>query len=743
MSTEPDATAPTAGPAPVPTSAPPAAHEAEQPTLPGLAVPRRRRRRPGVGGDALRTAATDPVARVVVDVPALHLDRPFDYTVPLTMDAAVRPGVRVKVRFGAQDVDGFVLERVAVSEHEGTLSPIRRVVSDEVVLTDDVLALCRAVADHFAGSLSDVLRLAVPARHARTESEPRVAPAPPSDTDRDTDRDGTTREPTAWAPYAGAAAFLRHVAAGNAPRAVWTALPGRWDPAEPSPTARDGWEHALVDAVRVAHDAGRGVLVVLPDRRDVDRLTRALEDGGLREDSPAVRGSYVRLLADDGAAARYRAFLALSRGEVRIAVGTRAAAFAPVADLGLAVCWDDADASHAEQRSPYPHTREVLALRSELTGCALLLGSHARSVEAQALLASGWAHEISAARPDVRARTPQVRAMTSAELASEGPAAAARIPSAAWRLVRDSLARGPVLVQVPRKGYVPVVACQTCRAPARCTACSGPLGLPAHGGDPQCTWCGRLAARWRCPECAGSVVRSVRVGSERTAEELGRAFPGVPVRVSSSVGAGVVDRVPARPALVVATPGAEPVADGGYAAALLLDAAVMTTGTSLRTRQDALHRWLSAASLVRAQASRGVVMVVGDGDPVVTGALVRWDPAGMAQRDLDERAELGLPPVVRVATVTGDRSAVDMFLPRLALPADASVLGPLDLGEDDAADGVQDTLAGAETTVRAIVRVPRRDGRSLAVALRDGVSQRRARREPGHLVVQMDVTDLV
>ena len=722
----------------------PGAGGPEQLTLPGLAPPRKRARKAGIGGDALVPAENLPVAQVVVDVPAAHLDRTFDYLVPATMDAGAQPGVRVKVRFGAQDLDGFVVSRSDTSGHDGRLSPLRRVVSTEQVLSPETLALCRAVANHYAGSLADVLRLAVPPRHARTEAEPHLT----TDVSLPPARDLSATERNPWAAYGGGEAFLRHLAEGGAPRAVWTALPGRWsgEVADPS-VAREGWEELLVDAVLVARHAGRGALVVLPDKRDVDRLSRALDAAGLVQDAPGhARGHYVRLLADDGVAQRYRSFLALSRGEVSLAIGTRAAAFAPVPDLGLAVCWDDLDQSHAEARSPYPHTREVLALRSELTGCALLVGSTSRSVEAQALLGSGWAREIAASRDVVRARAPRVRAMTSAELAVEGPGAAARIPSAAWRFVRDGLAHGPVLVQVPRRGYIPVVACQQCREPSRCAQCHGPLGLPADGGAPQCTWCGRLAAAWRCSECDGTALRSVQVGSQRTAEELGRAFPGVTVKVSGAgTASGVIDLVTATPALVVSTPGAEPVAAGGYAACLLLDAAVLTFGTGLRVRQDALHRWISAASLTREPAAGGRVMVVGDGDPVVSGALVRWDPAGLAARDLEERAELGLPPALRVGALTGSRPAVEAMLARLSLPDGGGVLGPITVsGAGGPGTPVPAALLGDDSElVRAIVRVPRGQGRALALALKEAVAVRGARRETGHVHVQMDVAELV
>jgi primosomal protein N' (replication factor Y) len=125
--------------------------------------------------------ATDrPVARVVVDVGLAHLDRPFDYLVPAGLSDAAGPGTRVRVRFAGRLVDGFVAERAEASEHAGRLAFLQRVVSAEPVLAPETLELAREVAAHYAGTVPDVLRLAVPPRHARTESEPTLpAPDPP------------------------------------------------------------------------------------------------------------------------------------------------------------------------------------------------------------------------------------------------------------------------------------------------------------------------------------------------------------------------------------------------------------------------------------------------------------------------------------------------------------------------------------------------------------------------------------
>src|SRR5262249_1474495 len=160
---------------------------------------------------------------------------------------------------------------------------------------------------------------------------------------------------------------------------------------------------------------------------------------------------------------RYKRFLAASRGTVRVVIGTRAAAFAPVEDVGLVAIWDDGDDLHAEPRAPYPHARQVLLARAELAGCGALLGGYARSTEAaepQQVSGAGWAHEGSADRETVRRVAPKVQPIGEGQLARDPAAASARLPSIAWQAARAALQEHrPVLIQVPRRGYLPSVAC--------------------------------------------------------------------------------------------------------------------------------------------------------------------------------------------------------------------------------------------------------------------------------------------
>ncbi len=123
---------------------------------------------------------------------------------------------------------------------------------------------------------------------------------------------------------------------------------------------------------------------------------------------------------------------------------------------------------------------------------------------------------------------------------------------------------------------------------------------------------------------------------------------------------------------MIATPGAEPLAD--YAAALLLDGWALLSRPSLRAGEETLRRWLAAAALVR---PGGTVLVHADAALPATQALVRWDPVTFAERDLAERTELGFPPAVRMAAVSGESAAVASVIKSVD-PA-FEILGPVPL----------------------------------------------------------------
>ena len=661
-----------------------------------------------VAAELEASGVPNPVARVRVDSTLPQVDRTFDYRVPAELSEDAVPGARVRVLFNGHELTGYIEERAATTDWTRTsLLPLKSVLSRVPSVAPEIFALAEALADRYASTVANVLRLAVPPRIAAldkryapllpgyesaylgdsapvstsdapesaasehvasesTESGPSTASAASSAaTSIATDPYAWLATPGAPAPfvldspalnpdapdaasvfsdYENGAEFIEDVAAGAATRAVMTVLPGHLE---------HTWADVLATALAAAAASGRGAIAVVPTAKNLDLLEAALA-----ERLPA--DSFVRLSSDSTPHTRYHGFVKARLGQVPVVIGTRAAAYAPVANLGLVVCWDDGDSSLVEQRAPYCHARDVLLLRASAENTAALFAGFSMSSEAARLVRTRWASHVRAPRALVRDYSPRIFSTGSEfELARDPLAAMARIPHLAFEHARRALARGPVLVQVARSGYIPSFSCERCRMPARCGVCSGPLSVVSGSSVPSCSWCGHLAQQWRCSECGFTHWRYSAAGATRTAEELGRAFPNVPV--ISSAGDHVRASVGPEPALVVATPGAEPVAFGGYAAALLLDADKMLRFDSLRAPEAALRRWLNAAALVRPAALEGTVVTTASPSPVEQ-ALVRWDPAWFARQELEERAQTGLPPAVRTAAVTGAEADVRAFM---------------------------------------------------------------------------------
>ena len=291
-------------------------------------------------------------------------------------------------------------------------------------------------------------------------------------------------------------------------------------------------------------------------------------------------------------------------------------------------------------------------------------------------------------RTVVRAAAPQVHVTGESDAR-----AGARLRRARPRGCRAGSSRscarrsshGPVLVHTPRFGYQPALACDDLPRAGALPALPGPLG-PTVGRSRSraAAGAGTVAEPWACPHCQGDRLRAPVVGSLRTAEEWGRSFPRT-CRWRRPAVTTCSTRCPTgrRPAIVIATPGAEPVAEGGYAAAVLLD-----TWLSLSLPGPARGRG-GVAPLVRrspawsAPATTGG-RVIAVGEPAVPAlqALVRWDPAGFAARELAERTSAHLTaggpdrdasPAPPEAADRGARGAA-------SCPRCAEVLGPVDVG---------------------------------------------------------------
>jgi primosomal protein N' (replication factor Y) len=621
---------------------------------------------------------TSAVARVMIDSPLPQLDRLFDYAIPDSLAAAALPGVRVRVplRSIGRIADGYIVEVTSAGGFAGALSELDSVVSSARVLAPEIWTLCRRLADRAAGNASDIVRLAVPKRQVRVEkawllesaAESSAQVVPIAVAGFDTDRIDL------------ALATGGRLAVDAVPRVVEVRstadAPSQWV---------GHWAITMAACATRALAAGGSAILAVPDYRDQEQLVTAL-----RAVLPADR--IVHLDARQPNPDRYHALLACLGDTPLAIVGNRSVLYAPAKTPALIAVWDEGDPLHNEPLGPYVHARDIALVRQELQGPALFFLSHTRSTEVERLVGLGWLDELAAVRPVAPKVLPTAQQQSQDRLAAQ-----ARIPSSAWREARAALEHGPVLVQVARPGYAPRLACAGCGNTARCQRCEGPLRLKTARSTPSCSWCGKLATQWSCSQCAGTDFRMVGQGTGRTAEDLGRAFPGV--RIIIADGDRPILAVDAAPALVIATRGAEPIAAGGYRAVLLLDGERMLARESLRVGEDCLRWWSNAIALAAPGATTVLVGVGG----ALASALATWQRFDYLRSDLADRRALRFPPAVRVATVTGTPETVQAAVSAIRAIDRVDVLGPVE---------------AVEGGVRAIVRFDYAEGAAVATGLR-------------------------
>jgi primosomal protein N' (replication factor Y) len=180
-----------------------------------------------------------------------------------------------------------------------------------------------------------------------------------------------------------------------------------------------------------------------------------------------------------------------------------------------------------------------------------------------------------------------------------------------------------------------------------------------------------------------------------------------------------VINVDAQPRIVVATQGAEPFAENGFAAVVVLD--MFTQSTSLSSSESLVRRGFSAA--LRAKVGAPIV-ITGDPGQRECQAITRWDSPWFAGRECLDRTQAHLPPATRVALLVGARHAVLEVAVKVQEIVSARLLGPID-GESS----------------KAFLVVRRKEGNALSQALNQVMRSRSADPKNSFVKIQMDPRD--
>ena len=403
--------------------------------------------------------------------------------------------------------------------------------------------------------------------------------------------------------------------------------------------------------------AKNAVLIIAPDERDVVQLIKSLNFMGkspLRIDSGASREE------------RYTNFLKILREQNQIAIGSRNAIFAPVPKGSSIIVFNESSMQMYERRSPGWNVRDIALIRRDTENLNVHFCGYVPSIELAALIESKKIRYFSTkSQLKVKAFSPQDSSL---------------LPGRIFTDIRAALRDGAVLFIFPRKGYANALICAHCKNYASCK-CGGRLHVATKNSHPQCRVCGTDYGDWKCDYCGRAKGYEVSRGIEKASEEISRAFPNIPITLS--YGDVIKDVVESKPSIVVSTPGAAPYAKDGYSAVVILEGLSYFAHDDLRANERAWELFFQTSSLVKKSGT--VLLAIEDSHPIVS-ALIRWNPALILQKELEQRGEIHFPPLVHSAIFTcptneisaiarGIRIAID----ETRLPRDVRVLGPVSI----------------------------------------------------------------
>lgn len=270
-------------------------------------------------------------------------------------------------------------------------------------------------------------------------------------------------------------------------------------------------------AIQAALDAGRGALVLVPEiALAMPLLERLQHDLGLEV---ALLHS---ALGDGERADEWRRVRA---GAVRVVVGTRIAALAPLEDPGVVIVDEEHDAAYKSDRTPRYQARDVCLELGRLAGVPVLLGSATPDViSVGRAQMGGLEHHTLPAR--VAGGRPRVEVVDlRAELAAGNRGLLSRTLVSALDAL-DFEGGEQAILLINRRGSASVVLCRDCGYVQICPECQRPLVFHASTLALRCHHCGASApvAR-RCPACESVRIRYLGGGTQRVEREVGLRYP--------------------------------------------------------------------------------------------------------------------------------------------------------------------------------------------------------------------------
>ena len=410
------------------------------------------------------------IAQVVVGLP---VEGPFDYSVPPALMDKVAVGQRVRVLFNRRQRLGIIVGFKAKSFFK-RLNPVLSCLDNLPALDEKALAFTKELSAYYACSWGEAIETWLPAALR-------------------------TARPLAWTPPApgrvqgSSLSFTKNITLLHD-----KSLDKRWP--------------LILDMIRKTLDANRSVVFLVPET--------AMNDAVVARLGKTVSVPIVVLDKKASAAKELEHWLAVREGKARVVVGTRSAVFAPAADPGLIVIYEEENTAYKQEQTPHYDARALARMRAGLENCSVLYVSSAPSAET-------WQQARKEKWQKITCDAERSSVLQIIDMTNYNPQKTSILSFPLQNAIRDTLAQqGKVVLLMHRKGFTTRTHCHQCGFTVKCERCNVNLTYLYSQKVMVCRHCSFKAQLPQvCPQCRGGYLRSSGTGTEKLESEVARLYP--------------------------------------------------------------------------------------------------------------------------------------------------------------------------------------------------------------------------
>lgn len=409
------------------------------------------------------------IAQVVVGLP---VEGPFDYSVPPALMDKVAVGQRVCVLFNRRQRLGIITGFKSRSPFK-RLNPVLSCLDSPPLLDEKALIFTKELSAYYACSWGEAIETWLPPALRASR-------------------------PLEWTPPVPGAAPEGSSFTKNIILLHDKSFDKRWP--------------IILEMVRKILDVGRGVIFLVPETAMIDPTVARL--------AKIVSAPISVLDKKASPTKELESWLALREGKARVVVGTRSAVFAPAADPGLVVIYEEENTAYKQEQTPHYDARSLARIRAGVENCSVLYVSSAPSAET-------WEQARKEKWERITCEAERLSAIQIVDMTNYNPQKTSVLSFPLQNAIRDTLAqKGKVVLLMNRKGFTTRTHCQQCGFTVKCERCNVNLTYLYSRKVMVCRHCNFKADLPKvCPQCRGGYLRSSGTGTEKLESEVARLYP--------------------------------------------------------------------------------------------------------------------------------------------------------------------------------------------------------------------------